>query len=441
MTTTKSPIQILRDALTDICDPIAAMQRDLPEGYSLNGAMAVAMCDKPQHYKDIAAKALRLTEGVQDAPGEAVYQWRNRVTSTWHDTTKEEAYSRVDERYEARTLYTHPTPTPTAEVMGGSGDILTASQMRAIAKAIARRVAQNTGKAPELCFAPALFGLQEYFGAPKAAAEVLAANEEAAAGAVPEGWKLVPIEPTDAMREACPCHEYYADIDADWHAMLDASPTAPSQGLPAAAPDCTRSHPREAMDAACEHKAVRERAGFKRAGTEPAPDGALISEGTIAANPRPSNSLERQNPQNVDGKAEHAKRAEGGGDVKAAWLTWALESDAPINPVSAFYGGWQARGHQQAGVPDGWQPTATAPMCERKTNDIMRREGYQKTGYVLMKGDPAARVCVSDGGAVSWFTLDQWNWLMHNRDHVEFQWPKPIGAAPTPTPTPGGAKS
>ena len=44
---------------------------------------------------------------------------------------------------------------------------LTASQMRAIAKAIAGRVAQNTGTAPELCFAPALFALQDSFGSPR----------------------------------------------------------------------------------------------------------------------------------------------------------------------------------------------------------------------------------------------------------------------------------
>lgn len=71
---------------------------------------------------------------------------------------------------------------------------------------------------------------------------------------------------------------------------------------------------------------------------------------------------------------------------------------------------------------------ATNPMCERKTNHIMQREGYEKTGYVLKKA--GERICVSDGGAVAWFTAEQWNWLMFNRDHVEFAWPKPIGAAP-----------
>jgi hypothetical protein len=70
-------------------------------------------------------------------------------------------------------------------------------------------------------------------------------------------------------------------------------------------------------------------------------------------------------------------------------------------------------------------------MCERKTADIMAR-GYAKTGYVLMMADPAADICVSDQGAVSWFTRDQWTWLMHNRDHVEFAWPKPVGAPAAP---------
>jgi hypothetical protein len=69
------------------------------------------------------------------------------------------------------------------------------------------------------------------------------------------------------------------------------------------------------------------------------------------------------------------------------------------------------------------------PMCERKTNEIMQRQGYTKTGYVLMiDDDPEADICVSDQGAVAWFTREQWNWLMRGRDHVEFQWPKPITA-------------
>jgi hypothetical protein len=45
-------------ALRDIIDPIGAMRRDLPPGYSLNGHAAVRAADNPQTYKDIARKAL-----------------------------------------------------------------------------------------------------------------------------------------------------------------------------------------------------------------------------------------------------------------------------------------------------------------------------------------------------------------------------------------------
>ncbi len=47
------------------------------------------------------------------------------------------------------------------------------------------------------------------------------------AQSVPDGWQLVPVVPTDEMRIACPCHEYFADIDADWAAMLAAAPLPP----------------------------------------------------------------------------------------------------------------------------------------------------------------------------------------------------------------------
>jgi hypothetical protein len=45
-------------ALRDIIDPIGAMRRDLPPGYSLNGQAAVRAAGNPQTYKDIARKAL-----------------------------------------------------------------------------------------------------------------------------------------------------------------------------------------------------------------------------------------------------------------------------------------------------------------------------------------------------------------------------------------------
>lgn len=50
--------QVYEQALRDILDPIAAMTRDLPEGYKLDGIAAVRSSDNPQTYKDIARKAL-----------------------------------------------------------------------------------------------------------------------------------------------------------------------------------------------------------------------------------------------------------------------------------------------------------------------------------------------------------------------------------------------
>lgn len=71
---------------------------------------------------------------------------------------------------------------------------------------------------------------------------------------------------------------------------------------------------------------------------------------------------------------------------------------------------------------------STEPMCERKTA-MLEADGWKKSGYVLKRPGDAREVGVSDGGAVAWFTRDQWHWLMFNRDHVEFAWPKPLGAA------------
>ena len=46
---------------------------------------------------------------------------------------------------------------------------------------------------------------------------------------VPEGWKLVPIEPTDEMRTACIHRAYQHEIDEDWDLMLAAAPTVPGE--------------------------------------------------------------------------------------------------------------------------------------------------------------------------------------------------------------------
>lgn len=52
----------MREALEDIVDPIVAMQRDLPEGYSFNGAMALSIVQNPEYYKSIARAAIGETK-------------------------------------------------------------------------------------------------------------------------------------------------------------------------------------------------------------------------------------------------------------------------------------------------------------------------------------------------------------------------------------------
>jgi hypothetical protein len=61
-------------------------------------------------YREVIAAACR---PAVVSEGQAVYQWRHRprgnpVEPKWVDAMCEEAYSRVDEHYEARTLYTRP---------------------------------------------------------------------------------------------------------------------------------------------------------------------------------------------------------------------------------------------------------------------------------------------------------------------------------------------
>lgn len=57
-----------------------------------------------------------LTQRAASVEAQPVYQWRRRskagTQDPWHDAPKEAAYERVDEYYEARTLYTAPPAQP-----------------------------------------------------------------------------------------------------------------------------------------------------------------------------------------------------------------------------------------------------------------------------------------------------------------------------------------
>ncbi len=54
----------------------------------------------------------------QPAHGEPVHQWRRTAgDGRWRDAAEAEAYARVDDCYEARTLYTAPQPAGNAELV------------------------------------------------------------------------------------------------------------------------------------------------------------------------------------------------------------------------------------------------------------------------------------------------------------------------------------
>ena len=52
-------VAALRQALRDIADPIAAWQRALRPGVTLDGLMCVRMASNPETYKRMAREALR----------------------------------------------------------------------------------------------------------------------------------------------------------------------------------------------------------------------------------------------------------------------------------------------------------------------------------------------------------------------------------------------
>ena len=54
----KTKSEILKQALTDIVDPVGAMKRDLKDGYTLDGRYACQLSQDPHHLKQIAKDAL-----------------------------------------------------------------------------------------------------------------------------------------------------------------------------------------------------------------------------------------------------------------------------------------------------------------------------------------------------------------------------------------------
>ena len=68
--------------------------------------------------KNVTEAITALTEAIEQMEkAKPIYQWTKIGSDIWHDSPKEIAYERVDEYYDARTVYTHPTSIPDDMVM------------------------------------------------------------------------------------------------------------------------------------------------------------------------------------------------------------------------------------------------------------------------------------------------------------------------------------
>lgn len=54
----KTLLEMALKALQDVVNPIAAIQRDMPEGYRLDGMAAMRAAENPETYREIARKAI-----------------------------------------------------------------------------------------------------------------------------------------------------------------------------------------------------------------------------------------------------------------------------------------------------------------------------------------------------------------------------------------------
>jgi hypothetical protein len=58
----EAEVERLREALEDVIDPISKMERELEDGYNLDGAMAVSLSRDPEYLRSIARAALKETK-------------------------------------------------------------------------------------------------------------------------------------------------------------------------------------------------------------------------------------------------------------------------------------------------------------------------------------------------------------------------------------------
>jgi hypothetical protein len=124
----------LLQALRDITDPIGAMQREVPEGYKLDGHAALAAADKPQWYKNRAERALAAyaAQPVAEAAAQAVPQELAneiaKLTAWKHCMSYNDSYfgepagdlKRIT--YQLDRLVGHPATQPVAEAAAQADD-------------------------------------------------------------------------------------------------------------------------------------------------------------------------------------------------------------------------------------------------------------------------------------------------------------------------------
>lgn len=239
----------LAEALRDIVEPLEYMERTLPDGYTLNGVEALRQINTREFYVRIAREALAAYEQAQAEP---VHQWRYAGCTEWFD-----GHPDTDDRravYETRTMFAAPAaqaaqaeleelvqagwvlveeaPAPEATpaqaqqagepTCFGAGDVV---RLRAAAMAvfdgpecpqIARDVIEwyHSSLLVEVCDAPAPAqrngaawqchkcvgnGLTHATHCPLYDRDEARTTMAATPAPAPQGWKLVPVEPTKEM--------------------------------------------------------------------------------------------------------------------------------------------------------------------------------------------------------------------------------------------------
>lgn len=123
--------ELLAQALRDIIDPIAYIERNMEEGCRLDGQAALRQISSREFYVNLAREALAAHEALAAAPAEPV-AWRYRFE---YGSEGVEGKRRGDRYFsevaptgqvaEVTPLYTHPAPQPQQELQTRLDDYAT----------------------------------------------------------------------------------------------------------------------------------------------------------------------------------------------------------------------------------------------------------------------------------------------------------------------------